>query len=463
MELKYLIISLTLVITVSAEKKSYEGYRLYNVVPKDDAAVDILKDVQRRGLGEFWEDEFGVNHTVKVMVPPGKVADYNNYVKTGNIVSKEVIADIQRVIDDQLKPALNRFSQSYLSYSWTEYHNLDRLNAWLDELAKNHPGIVTTVTMGKSVLENDIKGIIINYNPERENPLIGVLEGTLHAREWISTATITWIIKEFLTSTDPAIRALAENFEWHIFPVVNPDGYRYTFTTNRMWRKNRSPANITSCASAGVEDDMSSGVDLNRNFGFEWMTVGASQDPCSNLFAGPGPFSEPESRAIRDYVLRLKDKGEIIYYIAIHSYTQLIVVPYSHVSLDDSLLSGNYGDMYEVAIRGADALKRRFGTEYRVGLSADVMYKMSGTSFDWVKYAANVPITYLLELRDLGEFGFLLPANQIIPTGLETMDALVEMDRTTRNLGYYQYRSSGVSAVCSVVVVMFGVIVALFG
>lgn len=169
-----------------------------------------------------------------------------------------------------------------------------------------------------------------------------MIEGTLHAREWIVPATATWIIKEFLTSTDPEMRALAENIEWHIFPVVNPDGYVYTFTTvrnhcykiysykmkltlikiiafsskimrriivklilyvqqfhnrcirsrniyilvtfwqlyyiffkylfqHRMWRKNRSTRNFTSCASTGVDDDMSNGVDLNRNFDFAWM------------------------------------------------------------------------------------------------------------------------------------------------------------------------------------------------
>ena len=84
--------------------------------------------------------------------------------------------------------------------------------------------------MGKSVEDRDIKGIIINHRPELTRPLIGVLEGTLHAREWISAATVTWIIKEFLTSNNPEIRALAEGFEWHIFPVVNPDGYSYTFS-----------------------------------------------------------------------------------------------------------------------------------------------------------------------------------------------------------------------------------------
>lgn len=57
-----------------------------------------------------------------------------------------------------------------------------------------------------------------------------MIEGGIHAREWISPATVTWIIKEFLKSTDPNIRDLAENIVWHIFPVVNPDGYSYTFS-----------------------------------------------------------------------------------------------------------------------------------------------------------------------------------------------------------------------------------------
>lgn len=57
-----------------------------------------------------------------------------------------------------------------------------------------------------------------------------MIEGGIHAREWISPATVTFIIEQFLTSTDPQVRFVAENIVWHIFPVVNPDGYSYTFT-----------------------------------------------------------------------------------------------------------------------------------------------------------------------------------------------------------------------------------------
>ncbi|KAJ8723714.1 hypothetical protein PYW07_007694 [Mythimna separata] len=396
------------------------------------------------------------------MVSPENRQEFLRHLDVGKIQATIVINDIQRAIDDQLKPDISRASQSYLSYSWSEYHNLEAIYNWLDELEENHPLVAKTVVMGKSVENRDIKGFILNHRPERPNPLYGVLEGTLHAREWISAATVTWIIKEFLTSNNTEIRALAENFEWHIFPVVNPDGYAYTFSTHRMWRKNRSPDNVKTCPE-GVDDDMSHGVDLNRNFGFEWMTIGASSDSCNNQYAGPEAFSEPESRAISNYVLALNEKGNIIFYIAFHSYTQLIIIPYSHVvSSDDALLSGNYPDMYEVAIRGADALEKRYGTHYRVGLSANVLYPMSGASFDWVKSAVDVPMTYLIELRDLGEYGFLLPPGQIVPTALETVDALVEMGKSASRLGYYELQYSGANTVFfSISMMLFGVLFAL--
>lgn len=117
--------------------------------------------------------------------------------------------------------------------NWNQYYDLDQINRWLDDVVKNYPTIVTSVVMGRSFEDREIRGIIIRYRPRSNGttPLIGMLEGALHAREWITTATITWIIKEFLTSSNRDIRMLAENIEWHIFPVVNPDGYVYTFTT----------------------------------------------------------------------------------------------------------------------------------------------------------------------------------------------------------------------------------------
>ena len=61
------------------------------------------------------------------------------------------------------------------------------------------------------------------------------LEANIHAREWITSATATWFLNELLTSTDPEVRRLAENYDWHILVVTNPDGYVYSHTTVRKF------------------------------------------------------------------------------------------------------------------------------------------------------------------------------------------------------------------------------------
>lgn len=74
--------------------------------------------------------------------------------------------------------------------------------------------------------------------------------------------------------------------------------------------------------------------------------VGASNDSCSNTYAGPSAASEPETQAISQYVLNLSNKGQLMYYIAFHSYTQLIIVPYSHLEWGtDDGQPDNYGNM----------------------------------------------------------------------------------------------------------------------
>lgn len=62
------------------------------------------------------------------------------------------------------------------------------------------------------------------------NPTI-FIESTIHAREWITVATATYILNELLTSSDPAIKDLADNYDWVFVPVTNVDGYAYTHST----------------------------------------------------------------------------------------------------------------------------------------------------------------------------------------------------------------------------------------
>ena len=112
-----------------------------------------------------------------------------------------------------------------------------------------------------------------------------------------------------------------------LVPVLNPDGYEYSRTKDRYWRKNRRKNSGSKCdegiqhhgfedAANGVMVD-SYGVDLNRNFGKGFGEGGASTDPCSIFYTGPEAFSEPESAALRDYVQGLTAA------VAVHSKAQV--------------------------------------------------------------------------------------------------------------------------------------------
>lgn len=87
--------------------------------------------------------------------------------------------------------------------------------------------------------------------------------------------------------------------------------YEFSHTTDRLWRKSRSKTRgfgLQNLFSLGCM-----GTDLNRNFGFHWRDVsplhiqGGSDLPCTETYAGPNAWSEPESRAVRDFVLAHKN------------------------------------------------------------------------------------------------------------------------------------------------------------
>ena len=87
-------------------------------------------------------------------------------------------------------------------------------------------------------------------------------------------------------------------FQWHIIPVANPDGYEYSMTKDRMWRKNRRINPGSECE----------GVDINRNFPKAYG-VSSSTNPCHEDFRGTEAFSENEAAAMRDYLEKLQTQG----------------------------------------------------------------------------------------------------------------------------------------------------------
>lgn len=201
------------------------------------------------------------------------------------------------------------------------------------------------------------------------------------------------------------------NMDILVVPMANPDGYVYTWTTDRFWRKNRRINAGTTCA----------GVDLNRNWDYHFG-VGASTNPCSNVYKGPSAFSEPETQVLRNAMLKRKDNLKLI--LSLHSFGQKLLYPWgwsSSVKAPDTPQLVALGQVF------AQAIKNATGTEYNVKNSAGGLYLASGATDDWATAVLKTKYAYTLELRDLGQQGFLLDQRNILPCSEEVWHGLTEV------------------------------------
>ncbi|KAL1122369.1 hypothetical protein AAG570_003774 [Ranatra chinensis] len=264
----------------------------------------------------------------------------------------------------------------------------------MDYLAGTFPNLCRVEVIGKSAEGRKIKLLSITSGGDNK-PAIWI-DGGLHAREWISPASATYIQQQLVELRDNH-EQLLQKYDWYILPVANPDGYEYTRNKDRLWRKSRH--RYQSCV----------GVDLNRNFGYQWKS---SRGCRREDYSGPSPFSEPETRAIRDYILAHKN---IKAYISLHSYSQMWLIPWGYTDEKPK----DYYEIYLPAEKAVEAIKKVRGTEYLLGTPAELLYTSQGSSDDWAKGSAGIDYAYTIELPDTGDYGFVLPSSQIKPVGHE--------------------------------------------
>lgn len=171
----------------------------------------------------------------------------------------------------------------------------------------------------------------------------------------------------------------------------------------RLWRKNRQPN--TGCV----------GTDPNRNFDYQFGQQGTSDNPCSEVYPGKHAFSTPEASAVRDFLMA--NKGKIMLYLTLHSYSEVILVPWAA----DGTEPEDDKELRALAAKARDAMKEVAGTEYEVGTPEEVLgYSGSGGSYDWAKAVGGIAHSYCFELSPQGDSndGFILPPSEIKPVAM---------------------------------------------
>jgi len=387
-------------IGVAYSKVDYSGYQTLRIRVDTKEQGDILEGLNGEGKYDFWT-EVRVGRPADVMTSPEQRKELEKWLDEAKMEWSIMVEDVGILMEnEQVAPHISEESGSSHSMDWTSYHTLEDMYGWFEYLEATY-SFCETENIGKSNEGQDMIVMKVCKGGCGNKPAMWIDSG-IHAREWISPATGTWMLNE-LVENDSAHPELTENLDWYFLPSHNPDGYRKSQNQDRMWRK----------TTTHYSGDQCQGTDANRNWDYHWAENGASPDSCSQTYHGPEAFSEVETRNVRDFVLKHKDN--IKFYQTLHSYSQLILFPWGYTT---SQCPG-YDDMLSLANAGNDALHAVHGKYYEAGCIPCVLYTASGTSLDWALGVAGIPYVYSIELRDTGNWGFLLPPDQIIPTSEE--------------------------------------------
>lgn len=308
------------------------------------------------------------------------------------------------------------------------YMTLSEINAAIDDLVANHPDIVSAkYNIGQTLEGRDTWAIKISDNPniDEDEPEI-LFTSAIHAREVITPMIVlnyaNYMVDNY--TTDPEIQNLVDNREIWIVPCLNPDGYFYNEVIQPqgggMWRKNRRH-----------NFDGTWGVDLNRNYGYEWGydNIGSSPDPYEETYRGQSAFSEPETQNIRDFHLA----HDFIISVYFHSHSNLIIWPYGY----DYVLTPDE-DLFQIM---GDSCSTWNG--YEPGPTASTIYTANGGSDDWI-YAEqtlkNKTFAFTFEAGTSAD-GFWPPTSRIPQLLSENLYPMIYLTDVADHI--YQLRPPG--------------------
>ncbi|XP_077365413.1 carboxypeptidase A6 isoform X2 [Festucalex cinctus] len=370
----------------SLYKNRYAGDQVFRIRPSNDEEVCTLRNVLESMKVDLWQPNsislISRNATVDVHIKRRDTRRLHATLKQERIKYSIFISNLQQEIEQQTRRRTSRKRRSDSQYDYEVYHSLEEIQRWMFEMNATHADLLDMFSIGKSYEGRPLYVLQLGKRSRPQKKAIWIDCG-VHAREWIGPAFCQWFVKEALHSYryDSAMRRMLNQINFYIMPVFNVDGYHFSWTTDRFWRKTRSRNRKFHCR----------GVDANRNWKVKWCEEGASSHPCDDTYCGPYPESEPE----------------------------MLLYPYSY----KYAAIPNFNCVESAAHNAVTALYSAYGVKYKYGPASTTLYVSSGSSIDWA-YRNGIPYAFAFELRDTGYFGFLLPESLINPTCTETTQAV---------------------------------------
>jgi len=375
----------------------YDGYSLIRAQVTPDEVEALQREFSQLNIWQQTET------FADLFVPPKDFPAIAPKLSSYQMVTENV----QTLIDEQYTKkstpwtglgTKNGFFDTFRTYA--------EFNQYIDELIATYPSILTKNVIGRTYEGNPLYELKLTTGGNKPSFYI---EATIHAREWLAPTTCLFTIVSLLegyASGDPTAFRLVTNIEWRFVVFLNVDGYLYTWSNDRLWRKNRRQ-------NAGG----TYGVDMNRNWGpaSTWCTSGSSTVPSSDTYCGTAPFSEYETTAISNAELQVANLTAVI---AFHTYGPLLLRPwqysYNRPPEPYNTLATSIGQRME------DAINAVHNARYE-SIQGSSLYPHSGGNIDWSYTMFNVP-AYTVEIRGNS---FIVPDSEIVLAGEENYAGVV--------------------------------------
>ncbi len=298
------------------------------------------------------------------------------------------------------------------------YRPIAVLNTDLASRAQAYPDLVELMNIGSSYEGQDLTvARITNHHILGIKPRF-FLMANIHGREVITPEVAFAFLDTLLNGygRNPLVTALVDWQEIYVLLSANPDGHIKTeqYANIDGWRKNTQP--YGQCLSYTY------GVDLNRNFSFNWgVGPGSSSFPCDITYRGPGAASEPETQAIQNFVRSIfpDQRGNLDsdpapntasgILVTLHSYGNLILWPW-----------GTTGSPAPNSAQLSSLGQKMSETNLYTPIQSYQLYPTNGTTDDWA-YGELGLASFTFEIGDDGFFPACSRYNSLVQPNVSAL------------------------------------------